>query len=378
MKSNRLQIINIFHYLSLMIIFISLLIFSGSTLAKRTIHGKITDKNNKPLSSITIKAYDADSPDSDDYMGTTKTNKKGEYRLSYKGGHWDDAPHNITIWRPDIYIQIFENGRKIEQSKVYKDRKHKYDTLINLKAPKIVYVEGKIVDQNRKPVSNIRVVAFDDDSGSDFFTTALTIATLPIVAATVGIPVAPIDPALGSLIINFATSSKDDFMGIAVTDANGYFKIPYRGGHWDTAPHNITSWRPDVYIKMYYKQNGGWKSVGQSGIKKNHKLRNRLFFNNEPVQITGSTSGSSSSTGATPYSNSNMSLPTANATRPSSRKINPCPKSTFDPGSNKLKSCKCPIGMSKKVCTIDKNTNAICIKKNRPIKYKRNPVRIKP
>jgi len=46
---------------------------------------------------------------SNDYLGGAYTDANGRYVIVYRGGHWDPAPHNITIWRPDSFINVLVN-----------------------------------------------------------------------------------------------------------------------------------------------------------------------------------------------------------------------------------------------------------------------------
>src|SRR4051812_43317998 len=100
-------------------------------------------------------------------------------------------------------------------------------------------VLGKLIDQHNNPLSGWRVQAWDDD-----------------------------------------WPSADDFMGDAITDANGNYTINYDGGHWDPAPHNITTWRPDIYVVAQARNHvGGWSSVDKSGVSKDHRLDDDLRKN---------------------------------------------------------------------------------------------------
>jgi len=115
---------------------IILLLSSSPAFAKRTVKGTITDMTGKPVKGVLVKAWDRDSGSKNDFMGKARTNSKGRYAISYKSGHWDKAPHNVTTWRPDIFIEVYATIKgksvKVKQSKTYRDRKHKHDTTINL------------------------------------------------------------------------------------------------------------------------------------------------------------------------------------------------------------------------------------------------------
>lgn len=107
-------------------------------------------------------------------------------------------------------------------------------------------VQGTITDKNGNAVEGFRVKAFDHD-----------------------------------------TLSPDDLMGTSFTDRNGRYEIDYEGGHWDTAPHQTTRWRPDIYVKISMRVDGycsggewdpnrEWIHMGDSGVTSNHPLREDL------------------------------------------------------------------------------------------------------
>jgi hypothetical protein len=72
----------------------------------------------------------------------------------------------------------------------------------------------------------------------------------------------------------------DDAMGESVTGPDGQYAIAYEGGHWDLAPHRITKWRPDIYIRVQMPLgHGQWIEVGSSGVRDDHPLRNNCEIN---------------------------------------------------------------------------------------------------
>lgn len=106
----------------------------------RMIHGRIADQDGRPIGNAKIEAWDSDWPDEDDRMGVVYTEADGSYELQYGGGHWDPAPHNITTWRPDIYVTASlqnNNGEwvKSAKSKIYEDHKLAQDLKIDLTIP---------------------------------------------------------------------------------------------------------------------------------------------------------------------------------------------------------------------------------------------------
>ena len=212
----------------------------------RTILGKIADQNNNPISGARVEAYDEDVGN-DDLMGIAYTDNSGNYTIVYRDGHWDDAPHDWTVWRPDIYIRVFlsEDGEWFEaypRSRVYEDWKLRKDLTINLHVDdQRRLIEGRLVHKNGTPARNFTVRAMDQD---DF--------------------------------------NKNDFMGETKTDADGRYRIRYRGGHWDDAPHWITTWRPDIYVVAFIAARDGLLSrCFKSNVHEDWKLRDKLTVNGQ-------------------------------------------------------------------------------------------------
>jgi 5-hydroxyisourate hydrolase-like protein (transthyretin family) len=209
---------------------------------KRTIKGTITYPDGRPASGFLVKAYDSDK-DKDDFMGQATTDSRGRYSIGpYKAKHWDKAPHNVTTWRPDIYINVYGkiNNKwvKVKKSKTYNNRKHKYDTVINLK---LSGIQGTIREHTGKPARGILVKAWDEDD------------------------------LLGG---------KNDFLNQVITDSQGRYFMIYEGKHWDPAPHNVTKWRPDIFIKVLRKVGRyGWVRVNRSKTHKDWKHANTLTIN---------------------------------------------------------------------------------------------------
>lgn len=210
----------------------------------RTIRGKITDQQNNPISGVQVKAYDED-PGHDELMGIDYTDNNGDYTIRYRGGHWDNAPHAWTTQRPDIYIRVFlsEDGEWFEaypRSRVFNNWKLSKDLTINLRVDdKRRLIEGQLVHKKGTPARNLTVRAMDQDD-----------------------------------------LNKNDFMGETKTDTNGRYSIRYRGGHWDTAPHWVTTWRPDIYVVAFVKARDGLLSrCFKSNVHEDWKLRNKLTVN---------------------------------------------------------------------------------------------------
>jgi len=222
--------------------FVIFVLAPNLTWAKRTISGTIKYADGRFASGLLVKAYDSDDG-KDDFMGQATTNSKGWYKMRpYKAKHWDPAPHNITTWRPDIYVIVYAKVKnkwvQVKKSKTYKNRKHKYDTKFDLIVPGI---GGVIKDKRNKPVSGIKVRAWDEDG------------------------------MLGG---------KHDFLNETTTDSQGRYFMVYEGKHWDPSPHNVTKWRPDIFIKVLRNVGRyGWVRVHRSETYSDWKHAKTLTIN---------------------------------------------------------------------------------------------------
>lgn len=85
----------------------------------------------------------------------------------------------------------------------------------------------------------------------------------------------PSDGPVAGLLIEAWDSDPDgdDFMGRDTTNDSGAYNIEYAGGHWDPGIHAVTTWRPDIYIKVLSETAKGRKvEIARSKIYENQKL----------------------------------------------------------------------------------------------------------
>jgi len=274
---------------------------------KHTIYGRISDNDGKPVSNAIVKAYDSDTGN-DDYMGSSKTDAKGNYKIGYgkKEGkkQWDGGATSAK--RPDIYVKVTVDGRSFGNSSKRNNWEMKKNLRLDKKIPGVRYIEGNVIDRAGKPVPNVIVMAFDADMenplGKIFnvmsfiakFYPPLWATSLATAAAdTAGMVGKVSDVKMHSMILDsqkkaldntiraiekiIGDSKSDDFMGTTQTDSRGNFKIAYRGGHWDKAL-NKTAWRPDIYVRIFKTVNNKLINIGNSPKANDHKLRTRLVF----------------------------------------------------------------------------------------------------
>ncbi len=115
--------------------------------AKGPVLGRITFTDGKPAAGVRVRAFDHDGTgdlDKNDFIGETTTDAQGDYSIRIEAKHWDPAPHNITTWRPDVFITVLRNVGvwvKVGQSKTYNDKPHRESLRIDLQIPADRWVE---------------------------------------------------------------------------------------------------------------------------------------------------------------------------------------------------------------------------------------------
>lgn len=216
-----------------------ILVFTDTSWARRKVLGRITyEIDGSPVEGARIRAWDSDFANPDDFMGRAYTDANGNYVINYAGGHWDPAPHRITTWRPDIYIHVAiqSNNRwiRVRTSDTHSNQRLRRDLTINLAIRGGAIVFGTITNRSDgRPVSGVNVSAYDSDS-----------------------------------------LSRDDLLGVAVTNSLGEYRIEYARKHWDPAPHASGLWRPDIYIRV--SKDGYIIDDPKSSTHSNHRLREDL------------------------------------------------------------------------------------------------------
>lgn len=65
----------------------------------------------------------------------------------------------------------------------------------------------------------------------------------------------------------------DDYMGSAITNADGRYKILFTNGNWDADHMGLFSRYPDIYLTINIRNKAGkWVRLGKSGVHKDHPL----------------------------------------------------------------------------------------------------------
>lgn len=214
----------------------------------RKIDGRVLNQSDgSPVAGARVQAWDADSPDSDDYMGMCISGSDGRYKIDYtrENAHWDPAPHNVHTWRPDIYLTVDiadASGQWIRVKRTAEHTNHKLRNDLHIdihvnpppRYARTVYGYVTWRDTGRAIVS-ARVTAYDQDT---------------VVLGQESQHEIPGQPGPPGSDNSYTVQERLAPMGSASTDINGYYEIHYAGGRWDFALPGSTWWRPDILIKV--------------------------------------------------------------------------------------------------------------------------------
>lgn len=220
----------------------------------RRIFGTISVENIRPPGTmLRVVAWDADV-DEDDHMGITHISEDGSYSIQYEDEKWDWAPSIVSAsWRPDIYIVVewFDSvtalWRPISKSKVYSNQDVREDREINLSvripSTSANTVYGKVTNKLGEPLEGFTVMAWDEDPSA-------------LRALSTGIEDSGEPSATGK-------RESANFLGSAVTDSNGEYRIQFAGSWWEQVrvrglgARIGTWWRPDIFIRVLKKAGAG-------------------------------------------------------------------------------------------------------------------------
>jgi hypothetical protein len=218
----------------------------------RKIFGKINVEGAKPAGiQLRVVAWDADMDD-DDHMGTALVADDGSYMIEYADIEWDWSPIKpVTSWRPDIYVVVewldpLSNSWKIVgKSKVYSNQEirddREIDMNVNIPIVNACTIYGRITDVDGSPKEGYTITAWDED---------------PLAMSRAAREQAESPPGAGD-------REATEFLGSALTDEKGEYRIQYAANYWETLPRWSMRgepspwWRPDIFIKVHKKPGPG-------------------------------------------------------------------------------------------------------------------------
>ena len=259
--------------------FIMFFLVPNQAWCKRTIYGHITMPDGTPAKSVGVIAWDSDGfgGGKDDFMCKTHTDSSGNYRMTYyKSSPWDTKVPGSTSFRPDIYLTIYalEVGTlPVKKTGVNNNWRMSNDLKIDVNIPGI---KGTITGA---PAKGVWVKAFDSDgflAGKDDPIAQTRTKTDGRYMMLYGGKHYDSTPPSPGTVAGILAGSLTGFPGI---DALTAYVVNYG---WDDQMHRrFTSWRPDIYIKVYTNP------VRTSQVHENWPHRNTLIINMDLTPKTG-------------------------------------------------------------------------------------------
>ena len=131
-----------------------------------SVNGEILDRNNEPLRFITVKAFDRDLR-SEELLGETKTNEKGNYVIRYTIQSYKEKEINTA----DLFIKVFDSKeRLLATSKIIFNAKT--SEVINIKIGDAISDYLSEYDKNLNTIQHLlgnqKIVDLQEDEVEDF------------------------------------------------------------------------------------------------------------------------------------------------------------------------------------------------------------------
>jgi hypothetical protein len=248
-----------------------LLATASGSWAKRTIYGQIKMPDGTPAIGVAVIAWDSDgfAGGKDDVMCHTKTDSRGYYRMTYyKSSPWDTKVPGLTSFRPDIYLTIHSlkvGVLPVKKTGVNTNWRMSNDLKIDVTLPGIM---GRITGA---PTTGVVIKAYDEDGvfagKDDPIAQTKTKPDGSYMMLYGGRHYDSTPPSPGQVVGYFAGAAT----GLVGIDALVNYVVKYG---WNNQMHRRwTSWRPDIYIKVYANP------VRQSRVYENWPHRNTLTIN---------------------------------------------------------------------------------------------------
>ncbi len=211
---------------------------------KCKVYGQLVDNKENPIFGIQLKVITDDSFFADNHsLREASTDKNGKFEINL----------NLTS-------EIIENEKNkikieflIDEKSIMNISKDIKDEIVDFGIIKFnkgnIAVEGRIIDEKGKPIEGLTVIAEDVDYGK-IELNALELLGSKVKSIIKNDSFMPKDGILGSSLdfIKDKYSSlfflRDDYLGHAVTDENGYYRITYPQERY----REILDKEPDIRI----------------------------------------------------------------------------------------------------------------------------------
>lgn len=205
------------------------------------ISGRLIDKNKNPIKDLEVNALNSSFLMAKK-LGNSRTNINGQFEIIYSA----DDPNSSSDNNIKLEISI-ENESVRTLSHDIEDNNLDIGTiLIDVN----IGVEGRIIDENGNPISGLVVAAEDIDFGK------IELNALHLIESRVRSIIKDenlLDNSIGFIKDRYKLLFPlgDNFLGNAVTDANGYYRIIYPPGKYKRIAEK------DPNIKVIVKDKSG-------------------------------------------------------------------------------------------------------------------------
>lgn len=209
-----------------------------------------------PAKGVGVIAWDSDTAivgGKDDFMCRTHTDSSGNYKMTYyKSSPWDTKVPGSTSFRPDIYLTIHAlavGTLPVKRTGVNNNWRMSNNLKIDVTLPGIM---GRITI-NGLPANGVVVKAFDSDgflAGKDDPICQTRTGGDGRYMALYGGKHYDSTPPSPGIIAGLVVGSVVGFPGIDILTQYVVQHVVNKG--WDYEMHRrFTSWRPDIYLKIY-------------------------------------------------------------------------------------------------------------------------------
>ncbi|MEN6292941.1 MAG: hypothetical protein ABFD07_13115, partial [Methanobacterium sp.] len=219
------------------------------------ISGRLTDKNKEPLDNIQIKCFDCSFLNNKE-ISSTNTGSNGEFKIIYLKDHPNPQQDiKLRICIGDESVMTVSPEKDADDSNLYLG-----DIVIDVN----IGVEGRVIDENGKPVSGLHVAAEDVDFGKvELHALNLIESKIKSFIKEEGI----LDNYIGFIKDQYKVLFPfgDKFLGNAVTDENGYYRIIYPPGKYKKIANK------DPNIQIIVKDKSGIFELRRADVYENVK-----------------------------------------------------------------------------------------------------------
>lgn len=132
------------------------------------VKGKLSNKNNSPISGLLVQAFDVDPNSSADFLGTSISDEKGKYQIRYARAQFERPTETRG---PDLIIKVFSPQGELLQQTPRKDNASVKENISiqNIDYPpehiistdKFYTIQGKVLGEEGEAIAGVIVEALE-------------------------------------------------------------------------------------------------------------------------------------------------------------------------------------------------------------------------